>query len=67
MVAQEINKAKAFYDAYGSSLREDERVHELLENYRGAITRTCEVMAEEIRRRIDSRTNQAAPKRGIRA
>ncbi len=47
MVAQEIDKAKAFYDAYGSALLGDERVHELLENYRRAITRTCEVMAEE--------------------
>jgi hypothetical protein len=47
MVAQEIDKAKAFYDAYGSALREDERVHELLESYRKAITRTYEAMAEE--------------------
>ncbi len=34
MVTRAINKAKAFYDAYGSALREDERVHALLENYR---------------------------------
>jgi hypothetical protein len=47
MVAQEINKAKAFYDAYGSALREDRRVHELLEDYRKAIARTYEAMAEE--------------------
>ena len=47
MVAQEIYKAKAFYDAYGSALREDQRVHELLENYRKAIARTYEAMAEE--------------------
>jgi hypothetical protein len=65
MVAQEINKAKAFYDAYGSALLGDEKVHELLENYRRAITRTYEVMAEEIRRWIDSGTRQAVPKRGI--
>jgi hypothetical protein len=65
MVVQEINKAKAFYDAYGSALLGDEKVHELLENYRRAITRTYEVMAEEIRRWIDSGTRQAVPKRGI--
>ena len=47
MVTQEIDKAKAFYDAYGSALREDERVHELLENYRKTIVRTYEAMAEE--------------------
>lgn len=47
MVTQAINKAKAFYDAYGSALREDERVHELLENYRKAIARTYQAMAEE--------------------
>jgi hypothetical protein len=47
MVAQEIAKAKAFYDAYGSALREDERVHELLENYRKTIACTYEAMAEE--------------------
>ena len=47
MVAQEIDKAKAFYDAYGSALWEDERVHELLENYRKAIACTYEAMAEE--------------------
>lgn len=66
MVAREINKAKVFYDAHGSALLGDERVHELLENYRKAITRTCEVMAKEIRRWIDSGTRQAVPKRGIR-
>jgi hypothetical protein len=37
MVAQEIDKAKVFYDAHGSALLGDERVHELLENYRRAI------------------------------
>ncbi|HEX9911446.1 MAG TPA: hypothetical protein VGA86_11205 [Desulfatiglandales bacterium] len=47
MVAQEINKAEAFYDAYGSALREDERVQVLLENYRKAIACTFEAMAEE--------------------
>jgi hypothetical protein len=47
MVAQEINKAKAFHDAHGIALREDERVHELLENYRKAIARTYQAMAEE--------------------
>ncbi|RPJ23092.1 MAG: hypothetical protein EHM26_00460 [Desulfobacteraceae bacterium] len=47
MVPQEIDKAKAFYDAHGSALREDQRVHELLENYRKAIARTYEAMAEE--------------------
>ena len=47
MVAQEINKAKAFCDAYGSALREDQRVQELIEDYRKAIARTYEAMAEE--------------------
>jgi len=47
MIAQEIDKAKAFYDTYGSALREDERVHELLENYRKAIACTYQAMAEE--------------------
>ncbi len=47
MVAQQIDKAKALYDAYGSALREDQRVHVLIENYRNAIARTYEAMAEE--------------------
>jgi hypothetical protein len=47
MVAQEINKAKAFYDAHGSALCGDEKVQELLENYRKAIARTYEAMAAE--------------------
>ena len=46
MVAQQINQAKAFYDAYGSALQGDERVQELLDDYRKAIARTCEAMAE---------------------
>jgi uncharacterized SAM-dependent methyltransferase len=64
MVAQEIDKAKAFYDARGSALLGDEKVHELLENYRRAITRTYEVMAEEIRRWIDPSTRVTASGRG---
>jgi hypothetical protein len=47
MVLQEINKAKAFHDAYGDALRKDERVQELLENYRKAVSRTYDAMAEE--------------------
>ena len=47
MVAQKIKKAKAFYDAYGAALREDERVHELLEKYRNAIACTYEAMTEK--------------------
>jgi hypothetical protein len=47
MIAQEIDKARALYDAHGSALREDGRVHELLENYREAIARTYQTMAEE--------------------
>jgi hypothetical protein len=47
MVVQEINKAKAFHDAYRSALREDSIVHVLLEDYRKAIARTYEAMAEE--------------------
>jgi hypothetical protein len=47
MIAQEINKAKALYDAYGSALREDDRVHELLGNYREAIAHTYQAMDEE--------------------
>jgi hypothetical protein len=47
MVAREINKAQAYYAAYGSALREDQRVCELLENYRKAIARTYDAMAEE--------------------
>jgi hypothetical protein len=47
MVAQEIYKAKAFYDAYGNALREDQRVQDLIEDYRKAIARTYEAMAEE--------------------
>jgi hypothetical protein len=47
MVAQEITKAKAFYDEYGTALRKDRRVHDLIEDYRKAIARTHEAMAEE--------------------
>jgi hypothetical protein len=47
MVTQEIDKAKAFYEAYGSALLDDKHVQELLENYRKAIARTYEAMAEE--------------------
>jgi hypothetical protein len=47
MVAEEISKAKAFCDAYGSALREDQRVQKLLDDYRKAIARTAEAMAEE--------------------
>ena len=46
MVAQEINKARAFYETYGSALRGDERVQELLDDYRKAIARNHEAMAE---------------------
>ena len=46
MVAQEISKAKAFYESYGSALRGDERVQELLDDYRKAIARNHEAMAE---------------------
>ena len=45
MVAQQIDKAKALYDAYGSALRDDQRVHVLIENYRNAIARTYGAMA----------------------
>ena len=47
MVEQEIDKAKAFYNVYGSALRKDERVQGLLENYRKAIARTYDTMSEE--------------------
>lgn len=47
MIAQEINKATALYEAYGSVLREDRTVQGLLENYRKAIALTYEAMAEE--------------------
>jgi hypothetical protein len=47
MILQEIDKAKAFYDAYGSALLEDKRVQGLLENYRKAIARTHKAMGEE--------------------
>jgi len=47
MVVEEIIKAKAFYDVYGSALREDEEVHELLKDYRKAVSRTQDAMAEE--------------------
>jgi len=47
MIAQEISKATALYDAYGTILREDRTVQELLENYRKAIAATCQAMAEE--------------------
>jgi hypothetical protein len=47
MVAEEIHKARAFHDAYGSVLRKDHRVCELLEEYRHAIARTYQAMAEE--------------------
>ena len=46
MIVQEIEKAKAFYGAYGSGLREDQEVHRLLESYRKAIARTDQAMAE---------------------
>lgn len=46
MVAEEIIKAKALFDACGSALREDRKVSELLEKYREAIARTYETMAE---------------------
>ncbi len=46
MVAQGINKAKAFHETYGSALRGDERVQALLDDYRKAIARTYEAMAE---------------------
>ena len=47
MVVREINRARAFYDAYGSALREDEKVRELLKGYRKAVSRTHDAMAEE--------------------
>jgi hypothetical protein len=47
MILEEMDRAKAFYDAYGSALLEDKSVQELLENYRKAIARTYEAMAEE--------------------
>jgi hypothetical protein len=46
MVVQEIEKAKAFYSAYGSVLRGDEGVQGLLDDYRKAIAHTYEAMAE---------------------
>ena len=46
MILQEIDKAKAFYEAYGSALLDDKHVQELLENYRKATARTYEAMAE---------------------
>jgi hypothetical protein len=47
MISQEITKAKAFYDAHGSALRNDQEVQGLLEKYREAIARTYSAMAEE--------------------
>ena len=47
MILQEIDKAKAFYDAHGSALLDDKSVQELLGRYRKAIARTYEAMAEE--------------------
>jgi hypothetical protein len=47
LITQEINRARALYDAYGSALREDDRVHELLGNYREAIARSYRAMDEE--------------------
>jgi hypothetical protein len=46
MILQEIDKAKAFYDAHGSALLDDKSVQELLGKYRKAIARTYEAMAE---------------------
>ena len=47
MVALQISRAKALYDAYRTTLLEHQRVKELLEDYRKAIARTYQVMAEE--------------------
>ena len=47
MILQELDKAKALYDAHGSALRQDRSVHELLDNYRKTIARTYDAMAEE--------------------
>jgi hypothetical protein len=47
MITQEIDKARALYEAHGRALREDGRVHELLGSYREAIAHTYQAMAEE--------------------
>jgi hypothetical protein len=47
MVTEEIQRAVAFYDAYGSALRQDQKVSELIETYRKAIAGTYDAMAEE--------------------
>jgi len=47
MIAQEISKATALYDAYGSILRKDRTVQGLLEKYRKAIDATYEAMGDE--------------------
>ena len=47
MIAQEINKAMALYNAYGSLLREDQTVQGLIERYRKAIAATYEAMGDE--------------------
>jgi hypothetical protein len=47
MILEEIEKAKALYESYGSILLDERRIRELLENYREAIARTYKAMAEE--------------------
>lgn len=46
MIVQEIDKAKALYEAHGSALLEDLRVHELLDSYRKAVAHTHHAMTE---------------------
>jgi len=47
MIIEEIEKAKALYESFGSVLLDDRRIQELLENYRKAIARTYDAMAGE--------------------
>jgi hypothetical protein len=47
MILQEIEKAKALYESYGSILLGERRIRELLETYRRTIARTWQAMAEE--------------------
>ncbi len=47
MILEEIEKAKALYESYGSTLLDEKRIEELLETYRRAIALTYRAMAEE--------------------
>ncbi len=47
MILEEIEKAKALYESYRSTLLDEKRIGELLETYRRAIARTYKAMAEE--------------------